>query len=171
MPLGPPLRADGGGEFIENYYRDYCKTATIIQQFSSPNTSQRNNFSERDGRTITDVARCLLNGFSLGGNGGHRGVSTQSPAKQDHWRRDTVLQDVRQTCRPVHSADYRGPWLRPQRRAHAQVGPHEAHRSPHHGQPQQQLRGHQLLRRFMLHLQPGEGEVCIGEFIASKTSF
>ncbi|CAM9560263.1 unnamed protein product, partial [Ascophyllum nodosum] len=37
----------------------------IIQQFSSPNTPKHNGLSERDGRTIMDVARCMLNGAVL----------------------------------------------------------------------------------------------------------
>ena len=68
MPLGlrlQHLRADGGGEFIAGYYREYCKTTAIIQQFSSPNTPEQNGLSERDGRTIMDIARCLLNGAAL----------------------------------------------------------------------------------------------------------
>ena len=39
-PIGPRLlnlRSDGGGEFIANYYLDYCKTTVIIQQVSSLN--------------------------------------------------------------------------------------------------------------------------------------
>ena len=68
MPLGlrlQHLRADGGGEFIADYYRDYCETTAIIQQFSSPNTPEQNGLSERDGRTIMDVVRYLLNGAAL----------------------------------------------------------------------------------------------------------
>ena len=41
MPLGlrlQHLHSDGGGEFIADFYRDYCKTTTIMQQFSSTNT-------------------------------------------------------------------------------------------------------------------------------------
>ena len=38
----------------------------IIQQFSSPETPERNSLSERDGRTIMDVTQCMLNG-ALGG--------------------------------------------------------------------------------------------------------
>ena len=73
MPLGlrlQHLRADGGGEFTADYYRDYCKTTVTIQQFSSPNTPEQNGLSERDGRTIMDVARCLPNGAALPKSGG-----------------------------------------------------------------------------------------------------
>ena len=53
MPLGtspPNLRANGGGEFIADYYHDYCKTTAI---------------SERDGCTIMGVARCIPNEAAL----------------------------------------------------------------------------------------------------------
>ena len=56
------LRADGGGEFIADYYGDYCKTTTILQQFSSPNAPKRNGLNKRGGRMLMDVARCMLNG-------------------------------------------------------------------------------------------------------------
>ena len=59
------LRADGGGEFTADYYRDYCKTTVIIQQFSLPNTPEKNANSERDEHAIMDVARCMLNGAAL----------------------------------------------------------------------------------------------------------
>ena len=68
IPLGLRLqyfRANGGGEFIADYYRDYCKTTVIMKQFSLPNTPEYNDLSERDGRTIMDVARCMLNGATL----------------------------------------------------------------------------------------------------------
>ena len=47
------LRADSGGDFTVDYYHDYCKTTMIIQQFSSPNTSEQNGLSERDGPVYT----------------------------------------------------------------------------------------------------------------------
>ena len=66
MPLGLQyLRVDGGSELTADYYRDYSKSTAIIQQFSSPNSPEQNGPSERDGRTIMDVARCLLNGVAL----------------------------------------------------------------------------------------------------------
>ena len=51
-------------ERVADYYRDYCKTTVIIQQFSSPNTPKYNGL-KRDGHTIMDVARCMLNGAAL----------------------------------------------------------------------------------------------------------
>ena len=51
-------------ERVADYYRDYCKTTVIIQQFSSPNTPKYNGL-KRDGHTIMNVARCMLNGAAL----------------------------------------------------------------------------------------------------------
>ena len=68
VPLGlrlQHLRADGGGEFITDYYRYRCKTMARIQQFSSPNTPEHNGLRERDRCTIMDVARCMLNRATL----------------------------------------------------------------------------------------------------------
>ena len=62
MPLGLcliHLRIDAGSGFIADYYN----TTAIIQQFSLPATLEQNRLSERDGRTIMDVA--LLNGAAL----------------------------------------------------------------------------------------------------------
>ena len=58
-------RLEHPNERIADYYRNYYKTTAIIQQFISPNTLQRTALSERDGRTIMDVARCMLNGAAL----------------------------------------------------------------------------------------------------------
>ena len=55
IPLGLHflhLCADGGGEFIADHYRGYCKTTVIIRQFTLPNITERNSLSERNARTI-----------------------------------------------------------------------------------------------------------------------
>ena len=59
------LRSDNGGEYISRSFRDYCKTTGIVQQFTAPYTPQQNGISERDGRTIMDMTRCLLNEANL----------------------------------------------------------------------------------------------------------
>ena len=64
MPLGLHLLhlcADYGGEFIVDYYDDYCKNTVVIQQFLSSHIPEQNKLSERDERTVIDVARCILN--------------------------------------------------------------------------------------------------------------
>eukprot|EP00903_Cladosiphon_okamuranus_P019947 g18331.t2 len=68
IPLGlrvEYLRSDNGGEFVNSEFRHYCKTTGIVQQFSSPHTPQQNDISERDGRTIMNMTRCLLNEANL----------------------------------------------------------------------------------------------------------
>ena len=68
MPLGlhlQHLRADGGAVFTADYYREYCKTTAVMQQFRLSNTPEQNGLSELDGRTIMDAARGLLNGAAL----------------------------------------------------------------------------------------------------------
>ena len=61
------LRSDGGGEYRAGYFQKYCKQTGIIQEFTATNTPQQNGISERDGRTIMEVTRCLLQGANLPG--------------------------------------------------------------------------------------------------------
>eukprot|EP00752_Nemacystus_decipiens_P005704 g5162.t1 len=68
IPLGlrvEYLRSHNEGEFVNSEFRQYCKTTGIVQQFSSPHTPQQNGISERDSRTIMNMARCLLNEANL----------------------------------------------------------------------------------------------------------
>eukprot|EP00752_Nemacystus_decipiens_P017171 g15384.t1 len=68
VPLGlrvEYLRSDNGGEYVSSDFRNYCKTTGIVQQFTSPHTPQQNGISERDGRTIMNMTRCLLNEANL----------------------------------------------------------------------------------------------------------
>ena len=57
------LRSDNGGEYISSSFRDYCKnyrhTAAIHGSIHA--TAK----SERDGRIVTDMTRCLLNEADL----------------------------------------------------------------------------------------------------------
>ena len=53
-------RLEHPNECIADYYRDYCKTTAVVQQFSSNNTPNHDGPSERDGRTVMDVAQCML---------------------------------------------------------------------------------------------------------------
>ncbi len=54
------LRCDRGGEYTASYYQDFCKETGIVQEFAATNTPQQNGISERDGRTIMNMTRCLL---------------------------------------------------------------------------------------------------------------
>ncbi|CAB1109566.1 unnamed protein product [Ectocarpus sp. CCAP 1310/34] len=68
IPLGlrvQYLHSDNGGEYVNSDFRDYCRTTGIIQRFSSPHTPQQNGISERDGRTIMNMARCIINETNL----------------------------------------------------------------------------------------------------------
>ena len=80
---------------------------------------------------------------SLGENGGHRGVNTQLPAEQEHWRRHVVLQELRQTRRP---AFLRATGTRPHGGRQAHLAKTSRHtRSPLHLQSTQQHRTYRLL--------------------------
>ena len=68
IPLGirvQHLCSDNKGEYTSGSFQEYCKSAGIRQQFSAPYTLQQNGVSERDGRTIMDITRCLLNETNL----------------------------------------------------------------------------------------------------------
>ncbi|CAB1110927.1 unnamed protein product [Ectocarpus sp. CCAP 1310/34] len=60
------LRNDNGGEYSSEYYRDFCKTIGIVQEFTVPATPQQNGIiSERAGRTLMNIVRCLMHGGKL----------------------------------------------------------------------------------------------------------
>ncbi|CAM9312811.1 unnamed protein product, partial [Sphacelaria rigidula] len=59
------LQSDRGGEDVADYFKKYCKTTGIRQEFTNPYTPQQNGISERDGRSILNVTRCLLNESNL----------------------------------------------------------------------------------------------------------
>lgn len=59
------LRTDCGGEYIANYYKEYCQSIGIVQEFTAPATPQQNGISERAGQTLMNMTRCLLNGAGL----------------------------------------------------------------------------------------------------------
>ncbi|CAN0051570.1 unnamed protein product, partial [Sphacelaria rigidula] len=68
IPLGlgvHRLRSDRGDENIADYFRRYCKTTGILQEFSSPHSPQQNGMSERNGRTHFKFPRCFLNEAGL----------------------------------------------------------------------------------------------------------
>ena len=63
IPLGlrvQRLHTDNGKEYVNSDFRDYCKTTGVVQTFTAPHTPQQNGISERDGRTIMNMTRCLL---------------------------------------------------------------------------------------------------------------
>ena len=145
MPLGLCLLhfcVDGSGEFIAEYYRDNCKTTTIVQQLSSTNTPEKNVISERDGRTIIDVARCMLNEAALPKSLCGKVAATAS-FLLDRLPNKTIGGDMSyyrmfgkyvglSFPRPIGTSPYGGHQVHLSRRT----------RSPHHLQSQQQLRAH-----------------------------
>ena len=162
------FRADGDGEFIADYYHDFCKIVAIMQQFSSSNTPEHNGLSERDGRTIIDVARFMLIRATLPKLVGRK------------WRLPWCFYSTERRATP--SATTRGTTECSEKRVDlfflwaTGTRPHEgrqAHlaltswhtRYPHHLQSKQPLRAHWLHRHFIQHWQPGEGELYIREHV------
>ena len=72
-------------------------------------TALTNGRAHDHGRSPAHAERSCATKVSLGENDGHRGVSTQLPAKQDHMHRHAVLQGVRQTRQPFLPANYWDP--------------------------------------------------------------
>ena len=53
-------RADKGGEYTSEPLKQYCLETGITQEFVTTNTPQQNGVSERVGRTLCNIVRCLL---------------------------------------------------------------------------------------------------------------
>ena len=54
------LRADKGGEFIGNDFKDYCTQTGVLLEYASTNTQQQIGMSERVGGTLAAMVRCML---------------------------------------------------------------------------------------------------------------
>ena len=54
------LRADKGGEFIGNDFKDYCTQTGVLLDYASTNTQQQIGMSERVGGTLAAMVRCML---------------------------------------------------------------------------------------------------------------
>ena len=54
------LRADKGGEYIGQTFKDYCLQTGIKFEYASTNTPQQIGMSERIGRTLAAMVRCML---------------------------------------------------------------------------------------------------------------
>lgn len=59
------LRSDNGDKCTSNYYRSPRKYLEILQEVTVPCMRQQNETSERDGRTLMNIARCFFNEFRL----------------------------------------------------------------------------------------------------------
>ena len=53
-------RPDKGGEYTSEAFRHYCLETGITQAYAATNTPQQNGVSERVGRTLCSMVRCLL---------------------------------------------------------------------------------------------------------------
>ena len=53
-------RADNGGEHTGEEFRQYCLESGIIHEFAATNTPQQIGVSERMGRTLCAMVRCML---------------------------------------------------------------------------------------------------------------
>lgn len=60
---GKPLKrfhSDGGGEFINNHFKQFLREKGIELTFTTPNTPQLNGIAERMNQTLTTTVRCIL---------------------------------------------------------------------------------------------------------------
>lgn len=54
------LRSDGGGEYIGERLKQFCRSEGIQQQFSTPYSPQSNGVAERKNRSLQEMASCML---------------------------------------------------------------------------------------------------------------
>lgn len=54
------LRSDNGGEFCSNVFSSFLDTHAIKCQLTTPHTPQQNSVVERQNKTITEMARSML---------------------------------------------------------------------------------------------------------------
>jgi transposase InsO family protein len=59
------LRSDNGGEFCSKEFNNFCTKHGIQRQYTTPYTPQQNGVVERRNRTITEMARCMLQNRSV----------------------------------------------------------------------------------------------------------
>ena len=57
--------SDGGGEFNNHDFTQFCADSGIIHHFSAPYTPQNNGMAERANKSINEKARCLLSQSKL----------------------------------------------------------------------------------------------------------
>ena len=63
VPLGlriQRLRCDKGGEYTSKEFKQLCINSGITMEYTATATPQQNGVSERDGRTLATMTRCLL---------------------------------------------------------------------------------------------------------------
>jgi len=55
------MRSDHGGEFESERFQLFCEENGILQNFSTPRTSQQNGVVERKNKSQQEMARTMLN--------------------------------------------------------------------------------------------------------------
>ena len=90
------LRTDKGGEYTSDKFRDYCLQTGVLLEYASTNTPQQIGMSERVGRTLAAMVRCMLADSGLpkflwgelmftaafwGNRAPHSAIGMQSPYK------------------------------------------------------------------------------------------
>ena len=93
------LSVDKGGEFVSKDFQGYCLQTGLSLEFASTNTPNQIGMSERVGRTVAAMVRCVLadSGLSkflrgelmftaafLGNRAPHSAIGVQSPYKMLH---------------------------------------------------------------------------------------
>ena len=59
------VRSDHGGEFENSRFQEFCETLGYTHNFSSPRTPQQNGVVERKNRTLQEMARTMIQDYSL----------------------------------------------------------------------------------------------------------
>jgi transposase InsO family protein len=54
------VRTDGGGEYISNNFKEFCRSRGIEKQLTTPYTPQQNGVAERMNRTLVEMARSMM---------------------------------------------------------------------------------------------------------------
>ena len=93
------LRADKGGEFTSKKLKNECLQTGVLLEFSSTNTPQQTGMSERVGKILAAMVRCMLadsglptmlwgelmlTAAFLGNRAPHSAIGMQSPYKLLH---------------------------------------------------------------------------------------
>ena len=63
VPLGlrtEIVRCDKGGEYVVKEFKTLCVNAGINVEYTATSTPQQNGVSERDGQTLAQITRCLM---------------------------------------------------------------------------------------------------------------
>ena len=102
LPPAPGASEQAHRRLLPRLLQDHDDHPEVqLAQHSKAQRPQRTGRAHDHGCGPVHAKRSCTTEVSSGENGGHRGVSTQPPAEQDHRWRHVVQQDVRQTRRYV----------------------------------------------------------------------